>query len=148
MSENTGSSMNLQQICSELELSSVWVRRQLSKRIGALGENASKDEEGLWSVPTAVVEQERKRLEEKRQKYDMRKRGELPKYYNVYTPLRVKAPQVVKSMLEGYVEDAETRDALSKLLDRMTEVEEVRWTERKKKKKKAKSRKRPARKSK
>ena len=136
----TQNSMSLRQVCATLDLSSVWVRRQLSKQIGRLGESAFKDDEGHWRVPNDVVESERERLELKRQKYDQRKRGELPKYYNVYTPDRVKSPLIVMKMLNEseYQVDDKLKTQMIEILTKMNQSENDKWTERKKKKNKKK----------
>lgn len=92
-------SMSLRDAVRELDLSEVWVRRQLRKKIGVLGNSAFKNDEGRWRIPVSVITSECKRLKAKRERTRLRVLGLLPKQSFVYIPDKIKAPKIMKEVL-------------------------------------------------
>lgn len=123
----------LRKVVEILGLSEVWVRRQLRKGLDTLlGQHGYKDGEGHWRVPAAVVAEVKRQLEVKWERYDARARGELKDASHQYVPDRVKAPQVIQTILEQntYGLNADEKATVVKLLDAIEAAETKAWRER------------------
>jgi len=94
------SEYTLRETAEALERSDIWIRRQFSKGIGALGASAFKNEDGNWRIGVEAVSAEKERLAKKDDLRVARAKGDAPKQTQVYTPDRVKAPTIVTGMLK------------------------------------------------
>lgn len=111
----------LREVAIELDLSEIWVRRMLTKKVGLLGGKGVKIE-GTWRIPTQVVESLKNDYDEKRETTLKRKRGEIPKYQFVYTPDRVKACRITPILLKEYENDL-SKDEFEKIVKILHKIE-------------------------
>jgi len=122
----TPKSHSLREVAVELERSEIWIRRQLRKQIGALGEAAYKSD-GCWRVPAEVVAAEKARLTQKDARSAARARGEVK---SQYTPDKVKAAAIVKEEIGKLGLSPELAAELQKAMAAMQKRETEAWQKR------------------
>lgn len=130
------SEYTLRETAEALGRSDIWIRRQFSKSIGALGAAAFKNDDNNWRIGVAAVEAEKTRLAAKDALRVARAKGEVPKQAQVYTPDRVKAPAIVKTMLkeakgvalaEKYAVGPKEIAQFASILNELAKVELAAW---------------------
>jgi hypothetical protein len=123
----------LREASRELDISEVWLRRMLTKKVGLVGGKGVKVE-GTWRIPARVVEELRNKYETKRNTTERRKKGEIPKYEFQYVPDRIKACRIVPILLKEY-KNGLNEEELAKvvtILQKIEKAEQKKYNARKK----------------